>query len=331
MRGGLSVFRSRHAADVIVFSVSLRVAGHQVHRNGSADGSADAAAGERHGPGVGVQLPFVSSRNGHSLRCANGAVLRVGGGGVIDLIDGDLARAGDALAGAAAAGRHIEHALFVVGRDGERFVLLIAGEREVCAIHIGFVGGADGIPHEASTDGIALLGAHVRRHDAGDGIDGAIIQRADIQGLGRNGGRCISISHMGLRVVGHAIDGKVRGHSQFIFLRRCFAHIARHGIVRAGHFLHDLVHFVLQISSTGSHFLFPLRQECNESVDALLLRRRPHVVAPGAGVIRVRAVGAVVSNGTGQRSCSDVTVILRAYKRGIGCVDDSAHVSLCFT
>ena len=330
--GGLFIFRSRHAADVIVFGIRLRIAGHQIHRDGSANGSADAAAGERYRPGVGVQLPFVSGHNGHGLRRVDIAVLRIGFGGIVDLIDGDLARAGDALACAAAAGCHIEHALFVVRQDGERFVLvLLAGERKVCAIHIGLVGGADGVPHEASADGIALLSAHVRRHDTGDGIDGAIVQRADIQGLGGNDGRCISISHMGLRVVGHAIDGKVRGHGQFIFLRRRFTYVAGHGIVRAGHLLHDLIHFVLQISSAGSHFLFPLRQKRNESIDALLLRRRPHMVAPGAGMVRIRPVGAVVGNGAGQRSCSDVTVILRAYSHGIGRVNDSAHVSLCFT
>ncbi len=115
LRGRLFAFGIGHAADGIVFGVSLRVAGHQIHSDGCANGGACATAGEGHGAGVRVQRPFVHGFDGHRLRCADGAVLRISRGGVIDFIDRDLSRAGDAFAGAAAAGRHIEYPLFVMG------------------------------------------------------------------------------------------------------------------------------------------------------------------------------------------------------------------------
>ncbi len=113
--GGLSVFGCGHAANIIILSVSLRVAGHQIHRNGCADGRAFAAAGKGHSASVRVQRPFVHGFDGHGLGRLNGAVLRISRGGVVDFIDRDLSRAGDAFAGAAAAGRHIEYPLFVMG------------------------------------------------------------------------------------------------------------------------------------------------------------------------------------------------------------------------
>ncbi len=136
---------------------------------------------------------------------------------------------------------------------------------------------------------------------------------------------------MGLRGVGHAIDGKVRRHGHFIFLLRRFGYVVAHGVVRACHLLHDLIHFVLEISASAAHFFFPFRQKTNEPVNPLLLRRRPHMVAPGAGVVRCGPVSAVVSNGARQRSCRDVTVILRGYRHLARRIDDTVDVSLCFT
>ncbi len=332
LRRRLLAFAGGHAADVIVLGVSLRGPVNQVRRDGSADGCAGAAAGERHSAGVGVQRPFVEGFHEHVFRRADLAVLHVRRGGVVDFIDRNLARSGDALTGAAAAGRHIEHALLVVRRHGERLVLVLAGDGEVRRVHVGFRGTGDGIPHEAPADGIPLLGAHVRRRSAGDGIDGAVIQRRNVQGLRRHFRLRISIAHVSLRRVGQAIDGKVRSHGEFVFLLCCFAHVVPQRIVLTGHFLYDAIHFFLQIAAFARiHHFLQLYHHAHEAIIVRLLLGISHAIAPRAGVVGIRRTGAVIDHGARQRSCSDVTVVFRAYSHLIGSIDDSVDVSLCFT
>ncbi len=332
LRRRLIAFAGGHAADVIVLGVSLRGTGNQVRRDGSADGCAGAAAGERHSAGVGVQRPFVEGFHDHVLSRVDLAVLHVRRGSVVNFVYRNLARSGDALTGAAAAGCHIEHALLIVSRHSERLVLVLAGDGEVRRVHVGFRGAGDGIPHEAPADGIPLLGAHVRRRSAGDGIDGAVIQRRDVQSLRRHFRLCISISYMSLRRVGQAIDGEVRRHGELVFLLCCFAHVVRQRIVLTSHFLHDAIHFVLQIAAFARiHHFLQLYHHAHEAVIVWLLLGISYAIAPRAGMVGIRLTGAVIDHGARQRSCSDVTVVFRAYNHLIGSIDDSVDVSLCFT
>ncbi len=332
LRRRLFAFAGGHAADVIVLGIRLRGTGNQVRRDSSADGCAGAAAGERYSAGIGVQRPFVEGFHDHVLSRVDLAVLHVRRGGVINFVYRNLARSGDALTGAAAAGRHIEHALLVVRRHSERLVLVLAGDGEVRRVHVGFRGTGDGIPHEAPADGIPLLGAHVRRRGAGDGIDGAVIQRRDIQSLRRHFRLRISIPHVSLRCVSQTIDGKVRRHREFVFLLCRFAHVVPQRIVLAGHFLHDVIYFFLQIAAFARiHHFLQLYHHAHEAVIVRLLLGISYAIAPGAGMVGIRRTGAVIDHGARQRSCSDVTVVFRAYSHLIGSIDDSVDVSLCFT
>ena len=313
--------------DTGIFHMGVRCAIDKVHRDGCSHRRALAAAGKGDRAGIGINVRTVFRAHLHRFISMHRAVLHIGCIGIVDPVQADLPCHGVALAHTCPRGSDIEDASLVLRFHRERLIdflpiflfFLIDGEMERHAVYIGLITCGNGIVHEASCDGVALLRIGACRYCSGYGIDLAVIEGMDTKSVGGNGRRrrsALFLGRIGFRTIYDTVHRYIGRRGEAVLRLFC---VVRHAGILIRYLADGLVHIVFieepipigvigdligEFSQTETFFHSLFR------IIVVIIRRME--AGASCHIVHVRLL-AVIGHRAGDGSSNDFTRIFRLY------------------
>ncbi len=311
--------------DTGIFHMGVRCAIDKIHRDGCSHRRALAAAGKGDRAGIGIDVRTVFRTHLHRFISMHRAVLHIGCIGIVDPVQANLPCHGVALAHTCPRGSDIEDASLVLRFHREGLIdflpiflfFLIAGEMEYRAVYIGLIICGNGIVHEASCDGVALLRIGACRYRTGYGIDLAVIERMDTESAGGNGRRrrsALFLCRIGFRTVYDTVHRYIGRRGEAVL--RLFRVVCHAGVL-IRYLADGLVHivfieepipigvigdFIGEFSQTETFFHSPFR------LIVVIIRRME--AGASCHIVHIRLL-AVIGHRAGNGCGNDFTRIFR--------------------